>query len=770
MTPPKPDLAWPSAEQVPAELRPLRRWIGWRLLWDESKQKWKKPPHSTLTGKAIGATKEYQDDWQTFDGALEGARHHGLDGVGFVFAEGDGFVGVDFDDCRDPETGEIHPAAASWLKWFKSTYQETSPSGTGVHAIGRGKLAHALTATRLEDSDATVEMYDHGRYFTFTGEKIGEATTVSPIQPAVDKLLAHLGQETRAAGAGDDNDRPMSKLAARKIYEDYLEKLRNAAQGQGNELVNTTAWFAARAFAAGVLEESENAIKQTIRDIVTREWRSPHPQPGADQSIDSGWNSGIGKPLAIKEPDFPEADETIEEFDKRFFHIRNYGNKARIGEMKVRNYGEGGRRDRYLSTRSVREFQNGYLGDKIVCGLNDDGTPKLRTKAEVWLDRRHRTYEEVVYRPGQQTPPEVFNLWTGFAYEPKKGDCSLYLRHVRENVCRGNITKYKIVMSWMAEAVRYPGRHGNWAIAVRGKKGVGKNVFAEPFIDLWGEHGIVVAGEHAVTSNFNAHLLNKSALLADEALFAGDAKQDRIIKGLITGATLRIEPKGIDSFNVPNLLHTIIVGNDQRLVRATADERRYFALECGDSRRGSQEYFGAILRQMSNGGHEALLWHLLNEVTVFEMHDAPQTETLKEQMSGEPVEEMWVECLASGRLPALRDVAKNYPTSRQVAENKSWTEKETGFMNLRVADLVEWAHRQRRRGWDSVTHDDVTGLLGAKGLDLTKSTTISRDGVKTRYWRIPPLADCRENWNRRKYQRNWPDDGGEWEEIVETRF
>ena len=42
----------------------------------------------------------------------------------------------------------------------------------------------------------------------------------------------------------------------------------------------------------------------------------------------------------------------------------------------------------------------------------------------------------------------------GFAYEPKKGDCSLYLNHVRDNICRGNEDHYKLVVAWMADAVR----------------------------------------------------------------------------------------------------------------------------------------------------------------------------------------------------------------------------------------------------------------------------------------------------------------------------
>ena len=85
-----------------------------------------------------------------------------------------------------------------------------------------------------------------------------------------------------------------------------------------------------------------------------------------------------------------------------------------------------------------------------------------------------------------------------------------------------------------------------------------------------------------MVSNFNAHLRNKVVAIADEAFFARDPRQDRVLKGMITGEWLRIEPKGVDSFQVPNYLHLIIIGNDSALVHATMDERRYFALECSE--------------------------------------------------------------------------------------------------------------------------------------------------------------------------------------------
>jgi primase-polymerase (primpol)-like protein len=119
----------------------------------------------------VGPVSKNAEHFLTFEEALEGTKKHHLDGVGFVFLREDGFVGIDFDDCRDQQ-GVIHPTVVTWLRWFP-TYQEVSPSGTGIHIIGRGKLAKALNATPLEkESGVTVELYAWDRYFTFTGQEV----------------------------------------------------------------------------------------------------------------------------------------------------------------------------------------------------------------------------------------------------------------------------------------------------------------------------------------------------------------------------------------------------------------------------------------------------------------------------------------------------------------------------------------------------------------------------------------------------------------------
>jgi hypothetical protein len=80
---------------------------------------------------------------------------------------GDGWAGVDFDDCRDLESGELDGNVPHFLDLLR-TYAEISPSGTGIKVICRGKLPKGPRHNRA----GTIEMYDEGRYFTITGHAL----------------------------------------------------------------------------------------------------------------------------------------------------------------------------------------------------------------------------------------------------------------------------------------------------------------------------------------------------------------------------------------------------------------------------------------------------------------------------------------------------------------------------------------------------------------------------------------------------------------------
>ncbi len=144
--------AWsrPILGAIPAALTRLPRWI----VWDGSKV-----PFDAQT--ATPASSVDSDTWTTFDRACGRYVSDDFAGVGFML--GNGFVGVDLDDCV--HDGEVDPWAQAVIDSLDS-YTELSPSGTGVHVLIRGKKPGTRSRT------GNVEIYDHARYFCMTGRRV----------------------------------------------------------------------------------------------------------------------------------------------------------------------------------------------------------------------------------------------------------------------------------------------------------------------------------------------------------------------------------------------------------------------------------------------------------------------------------------------------------------------------------------------------------------------------------------------------------------------
>jgi hypothetical protein len=252
-----------------------------------------------------------------------------------------------------------------------------------------------------------------------------------------------------------------------------------------------------------------------------------------------------------------------------------------------------------------------------------------------WINHeQRRQYDGIVYAPGADAKAThgKLNLWTGFSCASVKGSCALYLAHLRDNICSGVEAHFQYLLNWMAYAVQYPDRPGEVAVVMRGKEGVGKGVAAREFGRLLGSHYRHISQAGHLTGHFNAHLQQCSVLFADEASFAGDRSHESILKALITEDTLMIEPKGVDPFAVRNCLHLIMSSNNDWVIPAGADARRYFVLGVPDAKKQDHAYFAAIAREMDEGGREALLYHLLDrDLSSFNLRDVPQTDALADQ-------------------------------------------------------------------------------------------------------------------------------------------
>jgi hypothetical protein len=76
-------------------------------------------------------------------------------------------------------------------------------------------------------------------------------------------------------------------------------------------------------------------------------------------------------------------------------------------------------------------------------------------------------------------------------------------------------------------------------------------------------------------------------------------------------------------------LRIIIAGNDDDLINAAGDERRYVVLDVSHLHQEDHEYFGALASWRENGGLEALLYFLQqHDISDVNLRMAPRTSAL----------------------------------------------------------------------------------------------------------------------------------------------
>ena len=135
--------------------------------WVCQKEKIPKVPD----GSDDAASTSDQTTWGSFDEAYNASKKGKEVGLGFVLTEDDPYLAVDFDDVRDPDSGETEEWVLEAVdRW--DAYTEISPSGTGLHVWLKG----VTEPDWWVDTDH-IEVYDSGQFITVTNDHFSDTPT-----------------------------------------------------------------------------------------------------------------------------------------------------------------------------------------------------------------------------------------------------------------------------------------------------------------------------------------------------------------------------------------------------------------------------------------------------------------------------------------------------------------------------------------------------------------------------------------------------------------
>lgn len=112
-----------------------------------------------------------------------------------------------------------------------------------------------------------------------------------------------------------------------------------------------------------------------------------------------------------------------------------------------------------------------------------------------------------------------------------------------------------------------------------------------------------------------------------------------------------IEAKGIDPIRLVNYVRILMTSNEDWVVPAGMDERRFAVFDVGDTVKENFDYFRQMDEELDQGGRQALLADLLAfDLSSVELRSIPRTDALLEQKirSLSSVESWWFGRLMSG--------------------------------------------------------------------------------------------------------------------------
>lgn len=164
-----------NLDNIPAEMKALRRWVVWRIEDDDPS---KKVPYDPRSGGSSGNSSP--KTWRTFDEAKKAYLEGNYDGIGFMLGESP-YAIIDLDGSIDPETREVKPWAQAIVDRFAS-FTEISQSGTGLHIVVHGVLP-GTGKKRGNKETGGIEIYARKHYFAMTGNLLEGSPTVIEDRP-----------------------------------------------------------------------------------------------------------------------------------------------------------------------------------------------------------------------------------------------------------------------------------------------------------------------------------------------------------------------------------------------------------------------------------------------------------------------------------------------------------------------------------------------------------------------------------------------------------
>lgn len=279
-------------------------------------------------------------------------------------------------------------------------------------------------------------------------------------------------------------------------------------------------------------------------------------------------------------------------------------------------------------------------------------TPKMVNLVDLWLKHPdRRTYAAGICFAPENEVLRRYNLWRGWSYKPVEGDVKPFIDFVTNVIASGNEDHARYILGWCAQMIQKPQAKVGVGLVLRGSKGSGKTFFGELIGGLCKAHHRIVSKAEHVTGKFNRHLEDTLLLQCDEAYWARNKAAEGALKDLLTNSRITVERKGMDSYSSANYTRLLFSSNEEWVVPASLDERRFAIFDVSNVKQQDAKYFGALRRWYDRGGAESMLHYFKHfDLSVVDVRKAPRTAALDEQKlhSLDSIDQWLIDCINNG--------------------------------------------------------------------------------------------------------------------------
>jgi hypothetical protein len=692
---------------------------------------------------------------------------------------GDGWIALDFDPRNAFGDDELSLLLAKY-GIDPATLPTMESGGSGVHVYFR--VPKGMKFRNTVPGFSAVEVKGVGRFVVCAGSIHPSGKMYCwrdgcpPLSEAPDvpaDFLEVIKRPEPAANFADDSARitpeqlatmlaalPVDGFNTNDTWEPILMAAHHATGGAGlPEFIEWSTQDPAFGDHAAIIEARWNSLDsnkgdgRTIGTLNKALIDARHPELVARPSADDDFGAEAPK-IADAEPEDEESfdfegkppktgadNEMLMELNGKYCAVTT-GGKYRI-MYQARNA-----KGPDWEWTSKTDFLSLHENRKIFSADNPDKTVPLGLSWQQWPRRRTAsgTTFDASLEAGALDVDNNLNLWLGWAIQPKRGTWTRFKAMIEDDICSGDSNAAEYFFNWAAWKFQHPGELPGTAFAMRGNKGTGKGTLGEAFVNIFGNHAIATSSMDHVFGRFNGHMERILFAFADEALWAGDPRQDARLKKLVTDRDAMFEHKNIQPYPGINRTAVMLATNDDWVVPATEGERRYCVVrtsgkhQCpeGEPNHPNRPYWNAIYAELRSGGLAAFLHAMLHRPLPPGWHPrahVPLTQELAEQ-----------------KARSLKGVVGFYFERLQtglVTETLEGTSQDWSGGELRVSPTEfweacrDWIHMTNPRA--TVTRRGVSNELKRFGWDI--GDHLKQGQARDRYWLCPALDTARAKFN-----------------------